>query len=286
MSRVSASPDATDASSKPPGLEDEDLGLQAALQASLMGVEGNIDLASPTQGPSAPHARSTSRFPTPPLHATRLPDEPQVDAGAADDPVAASMARSKVIMERMLREQEMALREGYDEEVTFGFGGTHGAWAAARRSGESSRIPEGRTAGQEAEEEAIRRAIEESRAENNDNVASMASAMDVADSDDEWRPAQEAARPSDVPAFGEVGNRVYDDEDSELQAALKASLEGIPEGFFVPPTPPRASAPPASSIHVQSEPIVTENEETVKPAEEIDPEEMRRRRLARFCGQT
>lgn len=100
-------------------------------------------------------------------------------------------------------------------------------------------------------------------------------------------------------------SRIIDDEDAELQAALKASLEELPEGFVPPATPPR------QSVHV-SQPPVHSREQPSRPApvvpsddeaedapqdsgkgkareespevEKLDVDEMRRRRLARFGG--
>ncbi|KAF8514147.1 Josephin-domain-containing protein [Gautieria morchelliformis] len=259
----------TKPSAPPSGFEDEDLELQAALQASLIGA-GQQDYVAITQSTSA--SRTTSNLPTPP---TRTAEFHEVQAHPVDDPVAASMARNKAIMQRMQREQEMALNEGYDEEDGMGFGSTNGT--GVRSAGESSQRHGAQTAGEMEEADAIQRAIEESRAETRANDEQ--GAMDMSEGDEEWRPM-----PS-LPAAS--GDRVYDDEDSELQAALKASLEGLPEGFVVPPTPPQASVSteaPASSV--PSEPLAsqTDEEEEQKLTVEIDAAEMRRRRLARFAG--
>lgn len=101
-----------------------------------------------------------------------------------------------------------------------------------------------------------------------------------------------------VPHPGYAGaSRVIDDEDAELQAALKASLEGLPGDFQVPATPPRklvhtslsASAGPSgirlpASVASVSEMEEEEENESVgsPPPAEVDAEEMRKRRLARF----
>jgi ataxin-3 len=98
-------------------------------------------------------------------------------------------------------------------------------------------------------------------------------------------------------------SRVIDDEDAELQAALKASLEELPEGFVPPTTPPR------QPVHVSQPPILSrEQPSRLVPAvpsddeaedvqessgkgkareespeiEKLDVDEMRRRRLAKF----
>ena len=103
-------------------------------------------------------------------------------------------------------------------------------------------------------------------------------------------------------------HRVYDDEDEELQAALRASLETVPEGFRMPSPPPipapvrrasqqstpQAVTPPVPA-HPPSQPpplerqasedFETESEGTAEPEpEQLSMEEIRRRRLARFGG--
>ncbi|OWZ76521.1 ataxin-3 [Cryptococcus neoformans Tu401-1] len=110
-------------------------------------------------------------------------------------------------------------------------------------------------------------------------------------------------------------SRSYDDEDEALQAALKASMADLPEGWEMPDilkpeserqaftttttttattttTPPVApemqrEETPVATPPVEEEDIVESNEveddsDDVQPAEEPSPEEIRRRRLARF----
>ncbi|KAF8210296.1 Josephin-domain-containing protein [Mycena galopus ATCC 62051] len=60
--------------------------------------------------------------------------------------------------------------------------------------------------------------------------------------------------------------RVYDDDDAELQAALKASLEHVPEGWTLP----------SNSVELADAPSPP------APEEEVSVDELRRRRLARF----
>ena len=115
----------------------------------------------------------------------------------------------------------------------------------------------------------------------------------------------EAAEPS--------GHRVYDDEDEEFQAALRASLASMPEEFVPPPSPLPVRAPPqpqrpslTESVRSSGttavatpplEPVVSstshddddddeaplERLSSPPPVEEtVDVDEMRRRRLARF----
>ena len=97
-------------------------------------------------------------------------------------------------------------------------------------------------------------------------------------------------------------HRVYDDEDEELQAALRASLETVPAGFRVP-SPPPVSAPPApqpvaappqertpdalAPPPIERQPsseFETESEADSEAMEAEQPslEEIRRRRLAKF----
>ena len=267
------------------GFEDEDLELQAALQASLTGA-GQPDYVAFGQSTSTSHA--TSSLPTPPNPSTEIA---RAQSEPVDDPVAASIARSKAIMQRMQQEQEMALREGYHDEVAMGFGGADGFMT--RPTGEPSRSYEvTQTPGEMEEAEAIRRAIEESRADRN-GADDNQEAMDISDGDAAMQPPMLAPSSVHLPTPASrpmASDRVYDDEDSELQAALKASLEGLPEGF-VPPTPPRgitSAAVPDLSGSIASENDNEEEEEEEEAEEEkpveVDAEEMRRRRLARFAG--
>ncbi|KAF7288663.1 Josephin domain-containing protein [Mycena chlorophos] len=91
-------------------------------------------------------------------------------------------------------------------------------------------------------------------------------------------------------------DRVYDDDDADLQAALKASLEEAPAGwsFAETPEPSRQqpifeSAPPAALSAMtrsasSSSVDIEESEEQIPAVEEVSVEEMRRRRLAKFGG--
>lgn len=247
--------------------EDEDLELQAALQASLTSSSelSYAEIASSTT------ASSSSILPT------RETAIREAGASHVNDPLAASMARNKAIMQRMQREQEMALRGDYEEEVALSFGTTNGTEPS--HSVEPSQGREEQTTSEVEEEEAIRRAIEVSRTDGN-GADDDHGAMDIMDDDTTWHPLQPSGRSLPMAST----DRVYDDEDSELQAALKASLEGLPEGFVVPPTLPQArvsgTVPNVVSAKVASE---KDEEEEEKPRE-VDAEEMRRRRLARFDG--
>ncbi|CDO72490.1 hypothetical protein BN946_scf184980.g31 [Trametes cinnabarina] len=282
------------------GLEDEDFELQAALQASLSG--GNFD-------PSAFAAASSHGTP-PPLYTARSSTTTYQQGGGASstsavrreyevieddddddeivelpgpppratepaDPVAASMARQRAVMERMARMQEVALQQQYQEEVA-------GFDAMARRR---QRAP---PEGQDDEDELFRRALAESEA-----LAQQHAARQVEE-------AESASAAPPPPAWHQ--HRVYDDEDQELQAALRASLETVPEGFRVTTPPPileasssaaveRPSAaatlqPPQPPMQRQaSSDVETESEaEVPEPEEQLSMEEIRRRRLAKFGG--
>lgn len=213
----------TEFSQKISGLEDEDLELQAALQASLSNQDyNNIPITSTTTG---------------------------IDDVAAS--MARDQARNRTIIERMQREQEMALRETYED---------------IRNFGETSNIGRRRTVGEAEEEEAIRHAIENSKADTGEPYT-LENALELAS--DNLNP---------------YNDRVYDDEDSELQAALRASLEGLPEGFVVPSTPPKSfdissCLPDETSIDKE---FVEMNDEAEPKLTEVDAQELRRRRLAKF----
>ncbi|KAH9935644.1 Josephin-domain-containing protein [Fomitopsis serialis] len=296
------------------GFEDEDMELQAALQASLMQQPyeypvppaGPLPSASISAAPTGalgsmrdfgntatPTVRTPPIAPRPPPQVVDLRDdddddeeydpdyvpEPDDDAGAVnDDPVAASMARNRAFLARFQREQEAALRESYGDEETE-------ARAAQRRRE------------QEEEEEMIRRAIAESEEMHRARARQGQEDVEMRGPEDE--PPVVPPHPSTMP----IGHRVYDDEDAELQAALRASLEGVPEGFRMPDTPPTTARPLQSATTsapapppIQREPsvastqsesdasIATESDSEPPPQEQLSMEEIRRRRLARFGG--
>ncbi|KAG1890258.1 Josephin-domain-containing protein [Suillus subluteus] len=246
---ASTFPDPTSASSSPrddvePGLENEDMELQAALQASLAGAgEPDIRRSGSTRGvmPGIP---------------------PNQDPyGNADvDPITASMERDRVLMERMRYEQELGFRQQYEEE-------------AAR------------------EEEHFRRAIADSLAERH-----ARGELDDDDDDDDpedldYVPSPQARMPYST---GQL-DRVYDDDDADFQAALKASLENAPSEFTPLPVQPlrtRQAPSPHISAAVEGNEIDNQSEadtstiasESEAPEESVSVEEMRRRRLARFGG--
>ncbi|TFY76350.1 hypothetical protein EWM64_g7663 [Hericium alpestre] len=150
-------------------------------------------------------------------------------------------------------------------------------------------------------DETMRRAIQESIESNRTPPATdeNESGMDV---DAPRNPAFVPQQPWAGPGH----ERVYDDDDAELQAALRASLETMPPEFRIPDTPPPAApvAPPVPAPTAAQRPVEpveveadqpstpgaetdteTEGEgEAVQEEEAVSMEEMRRRRLARFGG--
>jgi Ataxin-3 len=296
------------------GLEDEDMELQQALQASLIGgTTADAMMPPPLVERSGFTHPTGTRTPT----QTRMPgtlvwdDEDSTPAaesstghgmmgpsGMDEDMVAASMARSRAMFERMRREQEAALRDSYDDEVTRLEMATSARLTSAGSTGDDTL---------ENEQEMIRRAIEESRRTRRNNA-------DAEDEDDP--PALDSAGPIH-PALDPTRPRTesyrsYDDEDEELQAALRASLESVPEGFRLPSSPPLASMPATQSaslsvptpseaprplitrtVSAQSEAVselssemdsTASESEIVTAAPTVDHDEIRRRRLARFGG--
>jgi len=269
------------------GFEDEDMELQAALQASLAGGSSTFPLPltagsfSPIQPPQLEQS-AAPRAPTSPL----IPPGQDPYGNADVDPVAASMARNRAIMNRMREQQEMALREQYEDETArFPLG--------PRPQG--SQVPQS-SADEGDEDDMLRRAMEESLAHHQQQ-----------DGQDDVEPEASVPRRAMTSSWGDHGiERVYDDDDAEFQAALKASLENMPEGFNIPesttPTRPPASSeaptstgsttvqsglrPQDSDVENESDAgtIQTESEQPEPPAEAVDMEEIRRRRLARFGG--
>ncbi|KAI5120309.1 hypothetical protein M0805_005813 [Coniferiporia weirii] len=324
-------------------VEDEDIELQAALAASITGEEyiPMHDTYVPRLPVPAPELRQAPVPPNPFLRRNEDSERMDVDEdmgiaaveqpspSAHTDPVAASMERSRMMLAQMRRAQEAALRETYTEEVP-------GAPRAVRARRQ-----------EEIEEaEAVRRAILSSMREHSGDVG----VNDDDEGDGEWLPEEKTEEDTESasssarrrgavrtdtsgasstgvvesvpPSQGQervgAAHRVYDDEDAELQAALRASLETMPEGFVHPPTPPRRqptlpglSAPATVPVTPSSETIIpaepkrntsSQSEETDEDHEDdatgsslspvsptppqVDVEEMRRRRLARFGGQS
>lgn len=303
------------------GFEDEDMELQAALQASLMGGGGDpyqYDQAQPPQSHTShgehytvpittrtPQIGQSSRYgipvTTPPgthldpegaytgvrqghdiLQAGDNVEDDEVGIPAFQDPIAASRARAQALMEQARREQEAALRDHYEEDQ------------ARIRAGYPSR----RNTRQEQEEAELQRAIEESRALHEAHMSRNSGSPDAVDADEEaYYTPREASQSTSPAATHREMHRVYDDDDAELQAALRASLETVPEGFRIPSPPPRPQEPPAvapphhpspSQKSPEDHDVETESEaesiiQEESPAE-VSLDEIRRRRLARFGG--
>ncbi|KZV62605.1 Josephin-domain-containing protein [Peniophora sp. CONT] len=263
------------ATDMPEGMEDEDYELQAAIAAS-MGGEFSIppELVSSGAGPSAAPAPAPAR--TQPRAASSIPggyppglghpepmdededDEDDLEDIATLDPVEASRRRNERLLAQFQRAQGDAVREmGFDE-------------TARQRQLE-----------REAEEAEFQRVLAESEA------------LAREQGHFESPPAGSgAATPAPAPARN--APRVYDDEDEELQAALRASLESVPADFVMPaspraqrPAPPPALARQPSAQSVDNDDAMTEASVATEPEsepepqqQELTPEEMRRRRLA------
>ncbi|KAG8984339.1 hypothetical protein FRB90_005390 [Tulasnella sp. 427] len=264
---------------------DDDPELQMALQASLQG------------------ARDTDAF----RSAAVEEDDDAPLPDVAFEAFRQSVARQKNSIMHARREQEEALRQIREEEVASG----------SRR----------RTAGEDEEEELLRRALEESKenarvdAATGGNPALMMSStmQHVFGRPDRHIPAPSAMPSPTKPRVQPSSSRHYDDEDEELQAALKASLETVPLDFKLPepakmpsrsisPTKGSTSSVPLFSTGSPLKQSLTiparkeeeeeedsdddDDEEMVSapssPKEEEKPmsmEEMRKMRLARFGGQ-
>ncbi|KAF9566746.1 Josephin-domain-containing protein [Agrocybe pediades] len=238
----------------------EDLELQAALQASLMASD---HVSSPP--PASASAPSSSRLldaedapsgsPSPSLIPPIAPISPISTAfgpGHADiDPVAASMERNRVLLQRMREQQEFAQREMWSEEDL-----SPEEQAALNERRERRRRQE------EEEEMEIQRAIAESEA--------------LAKQHQQER--NKETRPHPTAATNTENTINYDDDDADLQAALKASLEHS----LNPPQEERpADADDGESVLSDATSAI---EDTTAAAASVAPslDEIRQRRLARF----
>lgn len=268
----------------------EDVELQAALAASLTGSGAEYGFEQHAYVPQAPlpvPAPELRRAPEPPQSRTETTDSMDVDLYHDIDPVAASAARSRAMLEQMQRMQEAALRETRDESPSID----------DRRQ---------RRAQEEADE--LERAIQASIREHGTSGAGAgAGATGEATTREESESLPRSTGISTPTAAAEQAQtRVYDDEDAELQAALRASLETMPEGFIhatPPPQPVPSKPPPSEATEVinqvtsakAKERTPSETDESVgmgsedaslssEPSKAIDPDEMRKARLARFGG--
>jgi ataxin-3 len=218
-------------------IDDEDYELQAALQASLASQEGytssSYELEDPEPSISSPppltSATTSARATRQPLQGSSSPDPVDLD------PVAASMERNRELLQRMREEQEYAQRELWSSnDRTNEERAAQEAWQLKRRERE------------EKEEEELQKAIAESEAMAQDREGHQSS------NDSSTVPENAAASTSLSPLHPEFRN--YDDEDAELQAALKASLENVPSGWHQPV--PSSSAPrlpePRAPLHTEN----------------------------------
>jgi len=277
---------------------DEDYELQAALQASLMGPRSYNYPSTPLAPP--PLTRAFAHLPPlPDLHTPSSSNSgaetPTFESPAEQltdlDPVAASMERNRLVLQRMRQEQEYAQRELWAENAA-------GPDAAALR------LERQREADEEAE--LLRRAIEESEATA--RAEGHVQDIDEDGDDDDDMDFEPLIRQNAYPSMGQVAsNSVYDDDDAELQAALKASLEHVPEGWELPVLPHQTPGPPPSPFSTipagnentgsewqrdkdDAESVVsdetntttTDNTTSDVPVEAVSVDELRRRRLAKF----
>ena len=189
-------------------VEDEDYELQAALQASLTSQEGYG--SSYSNIPSSSTLNDTNSRPSRQHH--------EHDS-TGPDPVAASMERNRVLLQRMREQQEFAQRE---------------LWSVNRLDPEQQATQDAqrqaRLRQEEEEAEQYRKAIAESEV--------MARQWDERQKDNSQRAQIQnltsAERNGDTPVpstdYSLSEYRYHDDEDAELQAALRASLENVSPG--------------------------------------------------------
>ena len=261
------------------GFEDEDYQLQAALQASLM--EGSLDQPSFLPPRYIPTLQSTinSSSPSPsgsarPDSGSRTPRSTHHIGGSVSghedvDPIVASAERNRLLLQRMKEEQEYAQRE---------------VWSGVDLSPEEQAALQARREQRQREEqeeaEAMRKAIEKSKALAHRSQLEVDEDIEIDDENHDMDAENSHTHKSFVHK-----NRVYDDDDAELQAALKASLEQMP------PNHPSQFLKPPSDVE-DTESIVSSN--TTSAAEEstsnvtpaVSLDEIRRRRLARFGVQS
>ncbi|KAL0955934.1 hypothetical protein HGRIS_002122 [Hohenbuehelia grisea] len=272
------------------GLEEEDYELQAALQASLSGAsedlppfappplaQATVPLPSSGSSPASGSGAATPQFHPSADEPAHLPPLSHLPGHADLDPVTAGMERNRVMLQRMREQQEYAQRE---------------VWASRGFGAEGPP----RNQQDDDEDEMLRRAIEESEA------MARAEGHGPTDDGDDNDPAQPTV-PHSFPSSSQ--HRVYDDDDAELQAALKASLENMPDGWTPPAfeeagapqpqntphnLPPAAPAAEEESIDVDDAASVTSDATSAAPGSEapqpetpkVSMEELRQKRLARF----
>ncbi|CCA66347.1 hypothetical protein PIIN_00033 [Serendipita indica DSM 11827] len=317
------------------GAEDEDMELQAALFASVMGESTQSSTAleparpAPRQGTSDEWDINTSSF----FGSSRMA------SSAAESSVEASARRAREELARFQEEQMRALDERTDSDDMIASVLGRRRNVASETIAAEPRTRQRRQQQDEEEEEMIRRAIEASKREAQENGQGDDSEEEPMSFDDDEnaydeeheereqlerlmqerrkrqreQEEQERIRRGFVDAeddFGHFGanaehlvNRTYDDEDAELQAALKASLEGGTESLAIPSPPKPVRAPtqqesketPAASAS-QTAPRKPDSDEEDSdsddepeteqeaPPKPLTAEELRKARLARFGG--
>ncbi|KIY53987.1 Josephin-domain-containing protein [Fistulina hepatica ATCC 64428] len=194
---------------------------------------------------------------------------------AEHDPVALSMQRNQRMLEEMRRQQASAQRELLES------------------TGGPSQHSD------DDDDEVLRHILAESEAMARAPVASAHDALeDLQMSSSSNADDQDAALQAALLAAGT--NRVYDDDDEHLQAALRASLEEMPAGWTPPAELPCSAAPPpmpasqpsaadaliSPSGHADTDDddLASEPAPSSPPTQAIDMDEIRRRRLAKFGG--
>ncbi|KAJ3575102.1 hypothetical protein NP233_g1338 [Leucocoprinus birnbaumii] len=246
------------------GVEDDDYELQAALQASLASQEGygspfyDTGTVIPTETPalaSASSSRTYSHVASESSLSRTSSQSPQLNSPpdhAELDPVAASMERNRLMLQRMRQQQEFAQRE---------------LWSMADLDPEEQAAQEARRQErlrqEEEEAEELRKAIEESEAMAREWSERQTGTSKAAEAPSLSSSSMDTA--AQVPSFeySSSEHRNYDDEDAELQAALRASLENVPPGWQQPailqPPPARLPAPHASTA--QRVPVASKQQE-------------------------
>lgn len=171
------------------GLENEDIELQRALQASMQGVDYHSHIATSGAGASSS-----------PVQPARSEESIR-----HEESVKASMARGQALLARARAEQEAALQDGFEELITGPSAPALSIRDAVREAGSRARIPprvdsgsggpatRSNTAGsrtqvtrgEDDEEEMIRIAIEESLRSSGGRVPSKPVAVDEDEDDDD-----------------------------------------------------------------------------------------------------
>jgi len=207
------------------------------------------------------------------------------------DPVATSTERNRMLLRRMREQQELAQRE---------------LWSVNGLDPEQQDVRRQTRLRQEEEEaEQLRKAIAES-----ENMARQWDERRKSSFQPAQIPSFQSALRNDDTSMPAAGNslseyRNYDDEDAELQAALRASLENVPLGHHQQPLQSRLPEPTAqrtpviSSQRTSKDMDVDEDEietwhsefsdssgnigsSTVEPSTHLSLDEIRQARLARF----